>query len=654
MEYDDEKREKLEKLERKLYARGGEDVIDKGRSELKKDRIEDWRNNPEPEGLDLEKLKKSNFDALASKVSDMAKIKHNFVKKIFIISILFFILSAGVATFVFLGGTNLVSSKNVDIQVVGPVSIPGGQEVSFDINVINNNNIDLDSASLLVEYPKGTRSGADLSKDLTQERFALEAIKSNKSFNQNIKAVFFGEKENVMQIKISLEYRVANSSALFYKEKIYEVSVSSAPVIITPTYPKEVNSNQEISFNIEVVSNSKDKINDFLVKVEYPFGFVFKDSSLKPSYGNNVWYFSDLNAGEKENISIRGSIIGQDNEERVFKISTGTANENDERSIAVPFSELTESILVKKPFIGIEAFIEGENRDIAVAGGREVETKLAIQNNLPAELFNTSVQVAFKGGAFDGQSVVVRNDGFFQSLNNTILWDKRAVALFSNMAPGSVEELSFRLTPLLYLNILKGARPEIEMTITVRGERILDSGSIEPVIAIATRKIILATDLSLSSKGVRSLGSIENQGPIPPKVNMPTTYTIIWAIKNSINQVSGLEVRATLPSYVKWTNLYSPISEAISYNQVTNEVVWNAGSMLGNMGGSFSEKQVYFQLEFLPSSSQIGQSPIILGRASLSGLDKITGLKINSQVGAVTTNFAGDPSFKSGDERVVE
>jgi hypothetical protein len=651
MQYSDEKKEKLDKLERKLYSRSGPNIIGENKSESSRpfgrdeDKYvkEDWQDT-----------KMGGFDKLASRVSNMAQKKHSFVKKLFVFSILFFIIAFGIAAFVFFGGVNQVSSKNVDIKVVGPLSVGAGQESSFDINIINNNNVDLDSASLLVEYATGTRSTTDLTKELNQDRFVLGKIKSGESYNQNIRAVFFGEKEDIKQLKISLEYRVQNSSALFYKDKIYEVTISSAPVIITSTYPKEVNSNQDISFSIELASNSKDKLNNFLVNVEYPFGFVFKGASPSASYNNNIWQFSNLNSGEKKTILINGTIIGQDSEEKVFKINAGTASTDDERVIAIPFSQSMESILVKKSFVGVNTLINGKEGDFTAQGGNQINTGLTITNNLPSILYDASVEVTFNGGAFDGSSVLTDNGGFFQSFNNTILWDKRSVSEFSEMAPGSQEKLSFRLSPLLYAKVASGAKPEIDMTITAKGNRILDSGSSEVVSSMETRKIVLGTDLSLSSKIARSLGSIENSGPIPPKINTPTTYTVIWSINNSFNQVSNVEVRATLPSYVKWTNIKSPSSEIFSFNQSTNEVVWNVGSVLPNTGFGSLKREIDFQLQFLPSISQVGQSPIILGQSSISGTDKVTGLKTESSVPAVTTNFSGDPGFKDGDDRVVQ
>ena len=310
--------------------------------------------------------------------------------------------------------------------------------------------------------------------------------------------------------------------------------------------------------------------------------------------------------------------------------------------------------MVKKPFIGLDVLIGGESGDFAAQGGSQVNTVFVLKNNLSSILYNTSVEVSFSGGAFNPSSVSTGNNGFFQSSNNTILWDKRSVSELSEIGPGSEKEFSFRLSPLLYSNITKGSKPQIEITIKATGERVLESGSVEKISATETRKILLASDVSISSKTVRSVGDLENSGPIPPKADVPTTYTIVWSISNSFNQLSGVEVRATLPPYVKWTELKNPQSEILSFNQTTNEVVWNVGSVLSGTGFNSPSKQIYFQLEFLPSLSQIGQSPVILGETTLSGIDKITGLRVEKKTGAATTNFFGDPSFKTGNERVVQ
>lgn len=649
MEYGDEKREKLNRLEKKLYSRNAPDVLDQGRSDFSPESV-----RPEGEATQTgwQSVKADRFDELTAKMSKMAQNKNKFVGKIFTVSLIFFVIALGVAAFVFLGGGNLVSSRNVDIKVFGPISVPGGQEVSLDINILNNNNVDLNSAVLLMEYPDGTRSPSDLSKEFGREKFDLGVVKSGQSYRQPVSLVFFGEKESVKTIKISLEYRVENSSALFYKEKTHEVVISSAPIILTPTYPKEVNSNQDINFNLEVVSNSKDTLDTFLVEVDYPFGFIFESASPEPQFGDNVWRFERLASGAKRTISIKGKVVGQNNEEKIFKVIAGSPSEDDERRVAVPLSELTEAIVVRKPFIGLEAIVDGQSGNANIKNGNSASAEVVVTNNLASKLFNAVVEVEFSGPAFDRYSVFPSSNGFFQSSNNTILWDKRSIPEFAEMNPGSKMRLSFRFVPLDYSKIPANTNPEVNIAIKIKGERVTESGSVEQVTAFESRKAILATDIILSSKITRSVGNLENFGPIPPRADNPTSYTIIWSISNSFNQVSNAEVRATLPSYVKWTDIYSPSSESIAFNSVTNEVVWNAGSILSNTGFSTPPKQVIFQIEFLPSVSQIGGAPMLVGQSKFSGIDKITGLKVESTASLLSTNFSLDPTFKEGDDKV--
>ena len=92
MQYGDEKKEKLNRLERKLYSRNTPNIIDKGRS--------DFNQSSDQGGIvgigeENEKIKESwtgsktgGFDELAAKVSRMANRKNNLVKKIFIFSII--------------------------------------------------------------------------------------------------------------------------------------------------------------------------------------------------------------------------------------------------------------------------------------------------------------------------------------------------------------------------------------------------------------------------------------------------------------------------------------------------------------------------------------------------------------------------------------
>lgn len=655
-DYPSNEQDRIDRLKRGLYSRKTPDIIDQPRSEF---------NKPEAdgisEGIGLDKglgasgwqsSETSRFDILASKIAHGATSRHTFAKKLLLISSLLFIVSIGVAAVMFFGGMNLISSKNVDIRVVGPVSIGGGQNITFDVEVVNQNNTDLQGVKLKIEYPKGLRSVNDLNEELTSQSFDMGNIKSGETGRQKISAFIFGKKEEVKEFNLTVEYRVKNSSALFYKEKIHQVNIDSAPVIVNSSYPKEVNSNQEIDFSIEVASNSADTLDDFLVNVEYPFGFSFKDANPSATFVDNTWKMS-LKSGEKRTIKIRGVIAGQNNEERVFKVNAGTASPNDERKIGVLFVSSLESILVQKPFIGVDLSISGSSGDYILSGSGGVNANLVIMNNLPERIFNTSIEASFGGAAFSKNSVVAGSGGFFRSIDNTILWDKRSISELGDLGPGEDVNMNFRLTPLSYQSIQNGSTPEIKMKVKVTGERILASGAVENIQSDEERTIKLATNFALNPKVVRSIGSLENSGLIPPKADKETTYTIVWSLSNSFNTGNNIEVKAVLPPYVRWTSQKSPSTEDIIFNPVNNEVVWRINQIAAGAGFKSPAKEVMFQVSFLPSVSQVGTAPEIVGVASIKGTDRVTGATITGTSPALTSSFASDPTFKEGYDKVV-
>lgn len=637
----------LNKLESKLNSRRSPDIIDVGRSDFVQE-----NNNDELSKNGWIDENESKLDSLAYYFSDKVYKKSSFIRKFFVGALVLFVLSTAGSIFMFFGGINFVSSQNVDIKVLGPTSIAGGQETSFELKIINNNNVALQSASLFVEYPVGTKSKKDSFKELSREKFSIERIDPGATHYQTIEPVFFGEKESIKEIKISLEYRVEKSSAIFLKEKKYELSISSAPIIISLTYPKEINANQNISLDVEIASNSQDSIQNLLLQVEYPFGFVFKDASVAPFADNNLWFFKELKSGEKKKFSIRGSILGQDNEEKVFRVNAGTSDDEDNKLISVNIVNLTESILIKKPFLSLSMDIGGEDGDYFGKGGESVGASIKLQNNLSSKIYKNNLKISFSGNAFDQLSVIPNQGGFFSSSDNAISWNLDDISNFDYIEPGDTRKVSFKITPRNALSLKFGSKPEVLMEIKATSERVLDSGSVEKIESSLVRKIVLITDLSMSTKTLRSVGNLENSGLVPPKVNTNTLYTVNWSFHNTFNQVNDVEARTKLPPYVRWTDEFYPKEEKIYFDSNTNEVVWRAGVVPSNTTEN-NLKKVYFQLEFLPSTSQIGTTPNLTGEINFIGRDKITGVELGNSISPATINFASDPTFKMGDDKVI-
>lgn len=576
-------------------------------------------------------------------------------KKLLIGALIFLALSAGTAFYVFFVGGNVISSNNVDIAVLAPVSVSGGEELNLQITVRNNNNTALQSADLLIEYPEGTRQAGDLSSELKRYREPLGTILPGESVIKKVRAVLFGEEGAKKTLAVSVEYRVSGSNAIFYKEKRYDVNLSSAPVSLIVSGLKEASANQELSFVIDLVSNSSTRIEKPLIKADYPFGFEFLSSDPKASFSNNTWQMGDLPSGGKRKLIIKGKITGQDSEEKTFHFSAGTASVKNSEQIGTTFLTTDHSVAIKKPLVGVDLALDGDTTgDYIAKSGRMVRADITWVNNLGEKIVDAEISARFIGTLFDKSSVNA-DQGFFRSIDNTIVWNQNRTSELATLDPDERGRVSFSFGLPIFNGAESPKNAELSIEVKVKGRQLGDTQGSEEVISVMTRKLKLETNLALSSRILYFSGPFTNTGPIPPKVEKPTSYTIVWTLTNSSNNLSDVKVTATLPPYVEWLGVRAPETEAISYNPIGGTVTWDAGSVKAGTGFVSDPKEVSFQLSFLPSLSQVNTAPIIVGETVASGDDDFTDSSLRSNVrGALTTDLNTDPLFRAGQGAVVK
>src|SRR3989344_4298560 len=250
--------------------------------------------------------------------------RNSMIKYFFSAAGVFFLISAGFAGYMFFGGSQTISGNNVNIAVAGPVSIGGGEELLLTIIIDNQNPTTMEAVDLVVEFPPGTRQSSDSGKELLRQKETVGAIATGGSVRREIRAILFGQEKEIKEIKISVEYRVSGSNALLFKEKNFEIVLSSAPVTVAIEAPKEISAGLPFELTVSITSNSENVIENLLLKAEYGFGFIISSSEPKSLSGGNTWQLGDLKSGSKRTIKIRGRFEGQNEEEKVFRFSVGT------------------------------------------------------------------------------------------------------------------------------------------------------------------------------------------------------------------------------------------------------------------------------------------------------------------------------------------
>lgn len=636
--------EKIEKLKKGLYSRNVKEHSDMHPTLHDHDLnvSEDWKESPTTPQETKPPLETYHVHS------------SSFFKKVLWGSIAFFTVCLGFALYILYGGGNIVSADNVDILVAGPVSVSGGEEIALDIEVQNNNTTGLKLADLAIEFPQGTASPVDVTEELKRHRELLGDINARQSVTKKIKIVMFGEENSKKEVKITVEYRVEGSNAIFYKEKTFDILISSAPVSMTVESFKEVNANQEVELTLTINSNSPKLIRNVLLKGEYPFGFTFTGSDPSPLAQNNVWKIGDLTPGSKKVVKVRGKIGGQDEEERVFRFNLGLASPKDDKNIGTALISSLQPILVKKPFLGVTLAIDGDtsSKDYAALQGKSMRADISWVNNLPVNVIDQQIIVKLGGVALDKTSIST-DGGFYRSVDNTIVWDKTNTPSLALSHPGEGARVSFSFTPRVQ-NVGNVINPDMTIDVSVKGKRVGENQVPEEITSGAGRKVRVASTLEVTPRIVRTTGPFANTGPFPPAAEKESTYTVIWTITNTSSSISGAVVSATLPSYVKWQASVSPATEKVSYNPVGGEVVWNVGDVAPNTGYKTTAREVAFQVSFTPSVSQIGESPVLLSESLLEGTDRFAGVVLKNVKGAQNTRLSSDPAFKTGEDKVVE
>ncbi len=602
------------------------------------------------------KNKKDFYDTPTSWKEEERKDFRVPYEKILLGAFVFFILAIGFTFIKFFVGSNIVSGNNIDILISGPVSVSGGEEFSLNVEVKNNNNVALQVVDLQVEFPEGTRGLDDLSKDLKRYSEILGSIDIGGSEERVVKAVIFGEENSQKEIKINVEYRIPGSNAVFNKQKTYSILINSSPVNVKVIGANEVNSNQQEDFEIEIVSNSLTKISNLILKIDYPFGFnIISSNPVSTEKNNSVFNLGDLEPGGKRIIKISAILQGQGGENRTVKFVVGTPQDGDTTLVGVPYSIISKDISLKGSFVTVEFGLNGlMSNDISIKNGSNVESIIAWKNNLSEKIYNMSIKVKMTGLPLDKNSVEV-DGGFYDSYTNIIIFDKQYNDKFSVLSPGDNGLLKFNFD--IYPQALKPqvsfSNSIIQMETTVTGSLIDNEATRSEILFSGKKNIKITSDLILLSKAFRTVGSFENTGPIPPKVDNKTTYTITWTATNSFNNIKNVKVNSLLSSNVGWVGNIDPEDERVSFNSDTGEIVWDIGDMKMDTGDKNPAKTVSFQVFVIPSASQLGKEINLLEESTISGIDVFSEEKIISSKPIINTNIISDPIYFKDIGRVV-
>ena len=630
---------KIEDVDKRLYRRAPDE-----RSGVRFDALRPRRFPTPKDWGPLEKHKKTI----------MKTAEHpSLFKKFFLYSVGFAIVAFIIGVIIFFAGGNTVSNTNIDINVLGNSFTGGGEELPLQVEVVNKNSTPLELADLFVEYEKGgdSQGGSAHVRDLN----SLGTIGSGKTLTKNIFVTLFGEEGSQKTIDFTLQYRIKGSNAIFVKRGNFTVTIKSAPIALSVDSPQTISPNQELSFVVKTQSNSKDVLKGLLVHIDYPSGFKFTKAEPLASALDNTWDIGDLAPGATREIRITGMVYGQDGEDRAFHIYVGASSQADHRTIGVTYNSMLQKISLVKPFLAARLLVNGSTETVVpVPSSSTVRASVNWSNNLPTQITNAEVIVSLSGNAINMGSIASLN-GFYDSSRNVVVWNKTTNPELGSIEPGDsgTLDLTFDTLPLWTAGKQPIANPSIKLSVSIKGNERDTGGGLSTITNFEEKTAVVSSDFGFGAGAFYTSGPFSNTGPIPPKANQPTTYTITWSVTNSANTLTDGVATATLPTYVDWVGTASPQSESIEYDSTTRSIKWRIGQVPVGAGLSAPSKSVSFQVRLLPSTSQVGSTPKLILDMATSARDTFTKQLLSASRSGLSTRLDNDPGFPAGGEIVT-
>ncbi len=586
--------------------------------------------------------------------------------KIFlIISVIFFIFSSTMAYFYIIRGINEVDQGKIAILVKGPNNVSSGELMQLQIIIENQNNVPLELADLIVDYPTGTlvpgkpyettvvNDGKGGLKKVVRERVELKSIGPHELKKGVVKARLFGQKDEEAKINVVLQYRVKGSSAVFAVNKVYSVRFVSEALNISVDGPTEAIFGQKPNLTVTLKNTSQESLLNTKLEALLPLGV--KIVSSNPEGKNNAWIYPEIKPGEEKSIKLTLQVDGQTGDERVIKFQAGIDNsdKNSEKLDNV-FGLAEHKLVISRPFLLTELVMPRKVNDyFVVKPGVQFDASIKWENTLPDSMEDLVLAMTMEGAALDKYKVSVPK-GFYKSKNNLVIWDKTTVGrVFESIPSGAFGKLDFTLGTKNTRDLARVINPSIILTLHAAAKRPSVESGQDVLNSFLEKEIRVETDLEASVRSLYFDNPLKSAGALPPKVDTPTIYGVEWTVTNSTNLVQDAEMIGYLPPNVEWGKVTLPSTESVEFNPTTGKIVWHLGDIKPGTGYYLPARKIYFNVVLIPSVTQLGKTPVLVKNIRLTGKDTFTDTDL-SQIPPYVTTKISEPQASSFYYNVVK
>jgi len=522
--------------------------------------------------------------------------------------------------------TNVYSRGSLKLEILASSEIDAFNNVEYIVKYKNNGNVVLEEPELSFQYPENSFPENDQPQRVIKK---LEDIYPGEEKTVSFNGRVFGKEGETPKALASIRYKPRNLKAFYESNTEFVARIKFVPITFELDLPSRIEAGKEVDFSLNYFSNADFPVSGLRAKIEYPLsGFEFVKSNPQ-ALDKTEWDLPLLNKAEGGRIQISGKISGELNEQKNFKATLGVWKDGK----FILLKEVTKGVQILASTISLLQMING-SQDFIASPGDMLHYEIFFRNTGEESFQNLFLVARLEGKAFDFNTIKT-TDGQFNKGDNSIIWDYQRVSKLGFLGQGEEGKVEFWVN----LKDKWDVASNQEKNVVLKDNLILFQSRDDFENKVNSK-------LEIVQKGFFQDNNIfGNNGPVPPRMNSITTYTITWEAKNYFNDVRDVKVRAVLPQWVSLTGKILPQDARLTFDSQSRELLWQVGDLAATQGVLNPGPTVSFQVSFSPELSQWGQAPFIINQATISGEDAWTGSILQSSTQAINTTLPDDPTI---------
>jgi len=555
------------------------------------------------------------------------------------------IFSAAAFIYFYFKGT----SADVKVEINGPEEVFRGVPFKIDVNVANDSDRLLSQAEITVILPENIKL---LGNPQSNDRLIDEVgdMGSGSLTKKTYQFLALGDVLNAAEISFKFSY-LGGGRSRFEVSRNHKVKVKAAPIELAVKKPDQIMPGSAFEMEINYKNISDFDFPEAVLELQYPPAFKFASASLTPDSLTNFWRLGEVRAGSEGKLTVRGTLQSSGSASTTMAIAFSAVFFGE----SYPVAEANIDLSLAPPPVETKILIN-KREDYVPRLGDRLNYTIQYKNLSGTALADAVIEVELAGDMFDFASVATF--GNWDIISRKITWNAANNQNLRLVDAGGAGEVNFSINlknsfPITRLNdknfvlkaTVKFTSPSVPYYLTADSTKVVNS--LETKVAG-----LVVVDAQVFYRDAES--GIINSGQLPPKVGMPTQYSVHWLIRNYSTDIKDVLVRAPLPQGVRWTGVVkSNADTAPLYDEATNEVRWAIDKIRATKGILDSPLEAVFQIEATPSAADVGRYEDLIGDTSLRAVDDFTGAELTSFDVAINSSLPDDITIGQNGGKVI-